>query len=112
MSDITDVRIDAFTDSSPVAKVRITHLPTGASVEGSGIGMHRLKTRLLSELGAKIKGSTKQETDGVCTLKNKNVTATDRCDSHEFIGRGITMTACCNCTKFCDAEARKKQSKG
>jgi hypothetical protein len=46
--------IDTFRNNSPVVSMRITHTPTGISVQGAGTSFYRLKEQLMDELRARI----------------------------------------------------------
>jgi len=55
MIDIKDCRTDIYTNSSPNVDIRITHLPTGISVEYSGLGLYKQKEAALKDLAYKVK---------------------------------------------------------
>ena len=54
-----DIRIDTYSNSFAEVKMRLTHLPTGLSVNGLGIGRYKLKAALMKELKKKV--DTKKE---------------------------------------------------
>jgi protein subunit release factor A len=49
-----DLRIDTFTSSSPLVRMRITHVPTGLSVLGEGDSKSGLRRKLMKELAEKV----------------------------------------------------------
>jgi protein subunit release factor A len=49
-----DLRIDTFTNSSPLVRMRITHVPTGISVLGEGDSKSGLRRKLMKELTEKV----------------------------------------------------------
>ena len=51
---LEEVRIDTYTDSSPNVRMKLTHLPTGKTVEGSGKGQIKLRQTLMAELEALV----------------------------------------------------------
>lgn len=48
--NMADVRVDVFTNSTPIVFMRMLHIPTGIVVEGDGTSRHRLRQELLEEL--------------------------------------------------------------
>jgi len=70
----TDLRIDTFTNygSHQPQPMKITHLPSGLSVQGSDISLIRLKKRLMKELEEKINNTliTAIDTKGKSILPN------------------------------------------
>lgn len=58
-----DIRIDTYTDSSPIVRMTLTHLPTSTFVNGYGKSHFRLKQSLMQLLQEKIekKNETKKE---------------------------------------------------
>lgn len=53
--DNKDLRIDVFTNSTTNVSMRITHMSTGAVVEGEGVGKYRLKKALIEKLEGILK---------------------------------------------------------
>ncbi len=55
-----DIQIDTFTNSSPEARITITHIPTGTSVYGFGIRRHKLYKQLMRELKQKVETAERE----------------------------------------------------
>lgn len=49
--DMTDIQCELFTNSGPAMGMKLTHLPTGLSVAGTG----NLRARLRAELGEELR---------------------------------------------------------
>lgn len=49
-----DLKIDTYSDSSKTVSMRITHTPTGAVVDGTGVGQWRLREALIEKLDVKV----------------------------------------------------------
>lgn len=55
MISLTDVRIDTITPANRmIYTVRMTHIPTGFVVEGTGRSPYRIEQRLLKELSERV----------------------------------------------------------
>jgi len=52
--DMRDVVVETRTNSSSLVKMKLTHTPTGATVNGSSVGQYKLKERLIKELEDKV----------------------------------------------------------
>lgn len=52
--EIKELRIDTFSNSSSEVVIRITHMPTGTTVSGEGVGRYRLREKLMRELEEKL----------------------------------------------------------
>jgi protein subunit release factor A len=54
----SDIRIDTYCISSPIAKMRLMHIPTGLSVHGeTERSILKLKYKLMKELEEKVNKS-------------------------------------------------------
>jgi len=63
MSEIRpeDLRIDTYTNSSSLTEMRLTHCPTGTSVDGVGVSSSHLRVTLMKALRQKLDGRKKGE---------------------------------------------------
>ena len=53
--NISDIRIDTYTNMSQTKALRITHEPTGETVEGeTDKSLHELKKSLIQKLSLKV----------------------------------------------------------
>ena len=55
--DIRELRIDTYLNSGHTVQMKVTHEPTGVSVNGSGVFRLKLKERLISEIVKKVKAA-------------------------------------------------------
>lgn len=52
--DERDLRLDTFTNSSPIVRMKMTHLPTGHTAKATGISHHKLKELLMDKIEIKV----------------------------------------------------------
>ncbi len=60
--NIEDIRLETYTNSSPLVEMRITHMGTGQEVKGEGTNYHKLKTDLMGELLQKVEAKGNRAT--------------------------------------------------
>lgn len=62
--DEREVRVEVFTNASPIVRMRLLHLPTGYSVDGESESRVRLKAALMKAL-AEVLGQINKNDPGV-----------------------------------------------
>ena len=63
MIDPRDIRMDMITNSAPWCVVKMTHIPTGITVQANGVGQYKTKGEALRKLNDAVSDPEGLNTD-------------------------------------------------